>query len=158
MSGRFEGDVSPQEAWLALVQDGSAVLLDVRTPAEWDQVGIPDLSSLGRPLIQVDWQRFPPADRRRKFVAEVAARGITPSQPVFVICRSGVRSKAAGEALAGTGFVTFNVADGFEGKPVFPGSPVTSGGWKGAGLPWKKPQQSTPQRSTPLMSRELAMA
>jgi len=131
MPGRFGGDVSPQQAWQALAQDPDAVLVDVRTPKEWDQVGVPDLSSLGRPVVQVDWQHFPPEERSQKFVAEVAAQGITPEHHVFVICRSGVRSKAAGEALAGRGFTTFNVADGFEGKPS------TAGGWKRAGLPYR---------------------
>ena len=131
MPGRFGGDVSSQQAWQALAQDPAAVLVDVRTPKEWDQVGVPDLSSLGRPVIQLDWQRFPPDERPQKFTAAIAAQGVTPEHHVFVICRSGARSKAAGEALAGCGYTTFNVADGFEGKPTIPG------GWKRAGLPYR---------------------
>jgi rhodanese-related sulfurtransferase len=42
-----------------LVADPEAVLIDVRTRAEWAYVGGPDLSSLKRPVIQVEWQQFP---------------------------------------------------------------------------------------------------
>ena len=43
----YAGDVSPTEAWAALQQDPRAVLVDVRTHAEWSYVGLPDLRSLG---------------------------------------------------------------------------------------------------------------
>ena len=34
-------DVSPREAWEALISDPEAHLVDVRTDAEWQYVGIP---------------------------------------------------------------------------------------------------------------------
>jgi rhodanese-related sulfurtransferase len=131
MPGRFGGDVSAQQAWQKLLENPAAVLVDVRTQAEWDDVGGPDLSSLGRPVVHVDWQGLSPAERAVKFASEVSAHGVGPEQPVFLICRSGVRSKAAGEVLAGRGYLTFNVADGFEGKPA-----TGRRGWKAIGLPW----------------------
>ncbi|MEI7605947.1 MAG: rhodanese-like domain-containing protein [Rhodospirillaceae bacterium] len=129
MSGQFGGDVSPQQAWEKLADNPAAVLVDVRTPDEWSHVGIPDISSLGRPLVKLDWQKFPPPEREIRFSAELAASGITPEQPVFLICRSGVRSRAAGEVLARHGYLAFNVAEGFEGK-------AGGKGWKALGLPW----------------------
>ena len=131
MTGQFAGDVSPQQAWQKLADNPAAVLVDVRTPDEWDHVGVPDVSSLGRPLVKLDWQKFPPPERERRFSAEFAASGITPEQPVFLICRSGVRSRAAGEVLARHGYLAFNVANGFEGKPG-----GATQGWKALGLPW----------------------
>ena len=78
MAGQFGGDVSPQQAWQGLVDNPAAVLVDVRTPDEWDHVGVPDVSSLGRPLVKLDWQKFPPPERENRFSAELAASGVTP--------------------------------------------------------------------------------
>ena len=58
----YAGDISATEAWDRLQNDPKAQLLDVRTVAEWNFVGLPDLSSLGRRVHCVEWQSFP--DRR----------------------------------------------------------------------------------------------
>ena len=36
-----------------------AVLVDVRTTAEWDQIGIPDLAEIGKDVVLIEWQRYP---------------------------------------------------------------------------------------------------
>ena len=62
MPGNFSGDVTPEQAWLALANDPNAVLVDVRTKAEWTYVGCPDLSTMSHQVNQillVEWQRFP---------------------------------------------------------------------------------------------------
>ena len=138
MAGRFVGDVSCQEAWRVLEGTERAVLVDVRTRAEWSYVGLPDLASLNRPVIQVEWQSFPSGERNPAFVDEVIARGVRPEQPVYLLCRSGVRSAAAAEALAARGYTTYNVADGFEGQLDATGHRGSRNGWKVAGLPWKQ--------------------
>ena len=138
MAGRFVGDVSCGEAWRALAGAENAVLVDVRTRAEWTYVGLPDLSSLKRPVIAVEWQSFPDGERNPDFVGELIARGVGTEQPVYLLCRSGVRSRAAAEALAARGYTTYNVTDGFEGPSDAAGHRGGSGGWKAAGLPWKQ--------------------
>ncbi len=138
MAGRFVGDVSCGEAWRALAESESAVLVDVRTRAEWSYVGLPDLSSLKRPVIQVEWQSFPGGERNPAFVDEVIARGVGPERPVYLLCRSGVRSRAAAEALAARGYTTYNITDGFEGQIDAAGHRGVGNGWKVAGLPWKQ--------------------
>ncbi|CAK0779972.1 creatinine amidohydrolase [Azospirillaceae bacterium] len=138
MAGRFVGDVSPEQAWQGLVADPKAVLVDVRTKPEWQYVGVPDMSSLNRSLIKVEWQVYPSMEKNRAFSSEIVAKGVKIDQPVFIICRSGIRSKAAAELLAGLGYVTYNVADGFEGQIDAAGHRGVSGGWKIAGLPWKQ--------------------
>ena len=55
----YAGDVSPEDAYAALAADDDAVLVDVRTTAEWSYVGLPDLSDLGKRVVCVEWQRFP---------------------------------------------------------------------------------------------------
>jgi rhodanese-related sulfurtransferase len=133
----FKGDVSPQEAWQGLAETPAAVLLDVRTSAEWTFVGGPDLASLEKSVFKIGWQSFPGMGRNESFVEDVKAAGITEDQPIYLICRSGVRSKAAGIELAEHGFTTYNIADGFEGQ-LAPNGHRGVGGWRTDGLPWKQ--------------------
>ena len=44
----YAGDITPEQAWTILRENPDAVLVDVRTDAEWRFVGVPDLSSLDR--------------------------------------------------------------------------------------------------------------
>jgi rhodanese-related sulfurtransferase len=136
MSGVFGGDVPPQEAWERLTAQPDAVLLDVRTQAEWVFVGGPDLSGLDRPVVQVEWQRFPGLTHNQGFVEDILAR-IATTQPIYIICRSGVRSRHAAEALAQVGYTTYNIADGFEGQ-INPAGHRGVGGWRALGLPWRQ--------------------
>lgn len=133
----FNGDVSPQEAWDSLAQTPNAVLIDVRTSAEWAFVGGPDLASLDKSVFKIDWQRFPGMGRNESFVEDVKAAGISRNQPIYLICRSGVRSKAAAIELAEQGYSTFNIADGFEGQ-LAPNGHRGVGGWRADGLAWRQ--------------------
>ena len=54
----YAGDVTPAEAYAAVTQGEGAVLVDVRTRAEWAYVGVPLLDGHHRPLL-VEWQRYP---------------------------------------------------------------------------------------------------
>ena len=56
----YAGDVAPDEAYAALAADEDAVLVDVRTRAEWTYVGVPDLDTRSASeVVFVEWQRFP---------------------------------------------------------------------------------------------------
>ncbi len=132
----YAGDKSVEETWRALREDSSAVLVDVRTRAEWNFVGVPDLRETGKELVTVEWQGFPDSTRNADFVAEVQQQ-VRPDQKVFLLCRSGARSRAAAIALTAAGFAAcFNVAGGFEGDLDAQKHRGASGGWKAAGLPW----------------------
>lgn len=132
----YAGDKSVEETWRALREDSSAVLVDVRTRAEWNFVGVPDLRETGRELVTVEWQGFPDSSRNPDFIEQVREH-VRPDQPVYLLCRSGGRSRAAAIALTGAGFATcYNVAGGFEGDLDVRKHRGTSGGWKAAGLPW----------------------
>ena len=48
MANGYAGDISPQEAWDLIQNNDQAVLVDVRTDAEWRFVGVPTLEELGR--------------------------------------------------------------------------------------------------------------
>ena len=138
MAGQFCGDRDSRQTWQGLRNDPKAVLVDVRTRAEWTYVGGPDLTDLGRPVIRVEWQSFPDGKRNPAFADEIAASGVTVDQPVYLICRSGVRSTAAAELLAGLGYTTYNVDNGFEGQLDPGGHRGTLNGWKLEGLPWRQ--------------------
>src|SRR3954468_9118350 len=52
-------DVSPQDTWDALCRDPEAALVDVRTDAEWNFVGLPDLSEAAKQPLLIPWQLYP---------------------------------------------------------------------------------------------------
>lgn len=136
-SGQFLGNMISTHVWRNLQRDAGAVLVDIRTRAEWTFVGGPDLSSLAKTVIQVEWQTFPSMERNPRFVRELQAQGVTPERPVYLICRSGIRSRDAAEFLAEWGYTAYNVADGFEG-PIDDDGHRGASGWRAEGLPWKQ--------------------
>jgi rhodanese-related sulfurtransferase len=133
--------VSVEETWTRLRSDAGSVLIDVRTGAEWAFVGLPDLSSLGKRPVLVEWQDFPGGQPNPAFVdrlvGALAPIDANKDSELFFLCRSGGRSLSAARAMAGAGYARCrNVADGFEG-PLDPNRHRgTLGGWKAKGLPW----------------------
>lgn len=139
MSGQYAGDVTSQEAWTMLERDPRAVLLDVRTDAEWRYVGVPDLSALEKRPLLVSWQEYPELNFNPDFVKEVASHGLDSDQPLLIICRSGVRSRHAAITLTARGYGRcYNVSDGFEGSHDKERHRGIQEGWKAAGLPWRQ--------------------
>jgi len=136
----YAGDVTPAEAWERLKAEAAAQLVDVRTGAEWNFVGVPDLSSLGRKLHCVQWQLFPSMARNEDFVAEArTALGGNTGTPVYFLCRSGGRSRAAAMAMSEAGYTRcFNIVGGFEGDLDPERRRGKTNGWKAAGLPWNQ--------------------
>lgn len=121
--------------WEALSSNPEAVLVDVRTQAEWSFVGTPDLSSIGKQVRLVEWTMYPAGSPNPHFVDQ-ATDGLDPNQPIYLVCRSGARSMAAGQTLEAAGFsTTFNVSAGFEGDLDDEGH--RHGGWKDS-LPWRQ--------------------
>lgn len=134
----YAGDVSPKEAWEILGQDRKAVLVDVRTNPEWAYVGVPDLRSLGKKTGFIGWQIYPQMQVDGDFVARVEQLlGGDTSAPVFFICRSGARSRAAAIAVTAAGYERcYNIAGGFEGDVDAEGHRGKTNGWKASDLPW----------------------
>jgi len=128
---------TPQETWDALRSNPAARLVDVRTQPEWTYVGVPDLSDTGNPIILLSWLVYPTNARNEAFASQLAAQGITPDTPLYLICRSGVRSLAAAEHLATLGYQScVNVQDGFEGPADEQRHRGRIAGWKASNLPW----------------------
>lgn len=140
----FAGDATPTESLDALQRNPSAQLIDVRTTAEWAYVGSPDLSSVARETIRIEWQVFPAMTVNADFVEtlgrELAARGLGKDAPLYFLCRSGVRSKAAAIAMTSAGYShCYNVVGGFEGPHDAERRRGAKAGWKADGLPWIQP-------------------
>jgi rhodanese-related sulfurtransferase len=134
----YAGDVTPQDAYAALAADEDAVLVDVRTTAEWSYVGLPDLSGIGKRVVCVEWQRFPDGAVNGDFVDQLQDVGLPDGAPIYFLCRSGVRSVAAAEAATAAGLgPAYNVLDGFEGPHDDQGHRSVAG-WKNTDLPWRQ--------------------
>lgn len=134
----YAGDITPRDAWQLLLDDPRAVLVDCRTEAEWNYVGIPDLTQLRRTVVLVEWQTYPDGALNPGFVAELRRKGIADDAPVAFLCRSGHRSIGAAEAATAAGVQqAFNVLDGFEG-PLDAYGHRGVAGWRAEGLPWRQ--------------------
>lgn len=113
--------VAPAEA-AALAGTHSVTLVDVRTPIEWADTGIPSGART------VSWGQPDFVQRMLDLVAG------DRNAPVVLICRTGNRSARAMAALREGGFTQVrHVAEGMAGGPNGPG-------WLARGLPvedWK---------------------
>jgi len=135
----YAGDLTPQQTWDMLSEFPKAQLIDVRTNAEFVYVGNPDLSALNKEVVQVYWQVFPDMDVNSDFIAEIGETISDKETPLLLICRSGVRSLYAAEALTAAEYKEcYNIAGGFEGDKNPQGHRGGVNGWKVAGLPWKQ--------------------
>lgn len=137
----YAGDLTSADAWKVLAADENAMLVDVRTRAEWTFVGTPDLQDIGKTAALIEWQRFPEMDVNAGFVDQVAEalreRGASPDTPVFFLCRSGARSRSAAIAMTSAGLsAAYNISDGFEGPQDANRHRGGVAGWKATGLPW----------------------
>jgi rhodanese-related sulfurtransferase len=132
-------NVAPTVTWEALQADANAQLVDVRTDAEWNFVGVPELGAAGKQAILIPWQVYPTMQRNPGFEDNLQQAGLTAEHRIYFICRSGARSMAAAQAAQAAGFPhVFNVADGFEGPPDVQGHRGGTAGWKAEGLPWRQ--------------------
>ncbi len=138
MDKTYAGDVEPADSYAALRAAPEAVLVDVRTNAEWSYVGLPDLSQIGKRVIPIEWQHFPDGRQNETFLEQLRQAGVAEGAAIYFLCRSGVRSAAAARAATAAGLgPAYNVSDGFEG-PLDHDGHRTVAGWKAAGLPWRQ--------------------
>jgi rhodanese-related sulfurtransferase len=129
----YAGGVSPVEAW-QLVQQGAALLVDVRSGEERKFVGhVPE-------SVHVPWATGTALTRNPRFVRELEAKLAKDGGKeavALLLCRSGKRSALAAEAAAKAGFTrVFNVLEGFEGEIDAHQHRGGGDGWRFHGLPW----------------------
>ena len=151
-------NVDVAATWQALESHVRSQLIDVRTRAEWTYVGIPDLGSLSKRAVLVEWQTFPDQTIDPRFVErlarELSALGVKLDDDLFFICRSGGRSLAAAKEMAAMGYrACHNVTGGFEGPLDDERHRGIAGGWKAAGLPWQQGYEDGRSKSHDTESR-----
>ena len=67
----YAGDLDPQKAWNLLEQNKDCYLVDCRTNAEWNYVGVPDLNSIGKNVLFIEWQTYPLMEKNNNFLQEI---------------------------------------------------------------------------------------
>ena len=88
-------------------------LIDTRSDVEWKTTGIPDLSSINKEAILINWgpvldQTF--FEQYKKFLLN----SFNQKDSLFFICRSGSRSLMAAQLAIKFGFKnSFNIFEGF---------------------------------------------
>lgn len=138
----------PRDAAEMISRDGARTLfVDVRTRAEMMFTGWAPAIDGHVPFVEVtefwDWDdkegRYR-LDANPVFSQSVerllAAKGLSKSDRVILMCRSGDRSARAVDKLAEAGFTqVYSQYEGFEGD-ASPYGQRTVNGWKNAGLAW----------------------
>ena len=120
-------------------------ILDVRTPGEYIFVGHAPMA-LNIPIkflkTEINPKNMHPVmPLNENFVGEVKKK-YTETDTIMVMCRSGSRSAAAINILAGAGFKhVYNIIDGFEGDTLNVPASYNNGkrivnGWRNSGAPW----------------------
>ena len=126
----YAGDVTPQLAFRWL-QQGAAVLVDVRTDAEREWVGcVPG-------AVPLAWKQWPGMAMNGGFDEGIRA-AVPAGKKAVLLCRSGVRSIAAARRAAELGLEAYNILEGFEGDADEQGHRGCKGGWRFHGLPWRQ--------------------
>lgn len=138
--------VSAAEAYrLRQAHPGRVVLIDIRSSIEAGYVGEPDTVDIQVPYVEPELGA--PAGssvklrRNPAFVEQVKAALAKLDRPadattILLLCRSGLRSAIAADALAAAGLApVYTIVDGFEGD-VGPGGRRDVNGWKNVGGPW----------------------
>lgn len=137
MTGQYKGDVTPEEAWDLLSKNEDAVLVDVRTLAEWKCVGEPDLSSISKNTVYIEWVSFPDRIPNANFLSHLMEAVPNKDASVYFLCRTGVRSIGAAIAATEAGYQnSYNILDGFEGAADEKGHRGRKTGWQALDLPW----------------------
>lgn len=132
-SAATANDTLPVREAFARADRGELTLIDIRSPQEWHDTGIP---ASARPLSMYD------RDFLRKLNGIIAA---TDGRPVAFICATGGRSAWLTQALAARGMADLlDVPEGMLGSSAGPG-------WLRAGLP-VRPYDGPGARRTPTFS------
>ena len=135
----YAGDLTPQAAWTLLQEKPEALLVDVRTLPEWQFIGLPELSSLGKKPLCLSWKFYPTFETNGDFIAQLMREVTDKQTPLLFLCRSGGRSLDAAVAATEAGYAeAYNIAGGFEGEPDGQGHRGTTNGWKADNLPWEQ--------------------
>lgn len=130
----YAGALTPQEAYTLLQNNPKVKLVDVRTTAERDWIGRPNIAPDQH--IAVQWNLYPGGTPNPDFLPQLSQVADKDSVLLF-LCRGAVRSRHAAKLATENGYAnSFDVLEGFEGEKDADGHRKTVNGWCKAGLPW----------------------
>ena len=135
---KYKRNLLPKMAVDRLNENPEAVLIDVRTSAEYKYVGFPENSILipwfDEPDLNSDPSAFCKAVNNH-----LSDRSDILSTELILICRSGFRSNEALKCLQSNGFTCVShVASGFEGDLDENDHRGNLNGWRNDGMPWSQ--------------------
>ena len=130
--------ITASAAWRWLQSDSTIRLIDIRSTQEFLFVGHP-VGAVHVPYIdEPDWEPNPCFTAQvRDLLPVVVDLKVKREDLIFLICRSGERSKAAGQVLIEAGVDNvFSSIDGCEGPLNEHAHRSGISGWRYDGLPW----------------------
>lgn len=134
----YKRNLLPKMAIDRLNANPEAVLIDVRTSAEYKYVGFPENSIL------IPWFDEPDLNSDPSAFCEAVNNHLSDrsdilSTELILICRSGFRSNEALKCLQSNGFTCVShVASGFEGDLDENDHRGNLNGWRNDGMPWSQ--------------------
>jgi rhodanese-related sulfurtransferase len=135
---KYKRNLLPKMAVDRLNENPEAVLIDVRTSAEYKYVGFPENSIL------IPWFDEPDLNSDPSAFCEAVNNHLSDrsdilSTELILICRSGFRSNEALKCLQSNGFTCVShVASGFEGDLDENDHRGNLNGWRNDGMPWSQ--------------------
>ena len=103
----------------------------------------PHWNRLAKSPVLIEWPTYLSGGAASHFAsvlrAELEQRGLGENAPLFFICRSGSRSRAAAITMTAAGFANcYNIGPGFEGPLDAAGHRNVVAGWRVSGFPWSQ--------------------
>ncbi|CAL2241976.1 unnamed protein product [Prunus armeniaca] len=116
-----------RSAYAKLGDDANAQLLDIRSPAEFRQVGTPDVRGLGKKAVPIVYK----GEDKPAFLKKLSLKFKEPENTtLFVLDKFDGNSELVAELVTVNGFkAAYAIKDGAEGPR----------GWVNSGLPWTPP-------------------
>ncbi len=141
MSNTELRNIAPKQAFQLMHDDPRTVLIDIRSSMEFLFVGHP-VGAVHIPWIdEPDWVVNPHfvTEVRKLMLGGAVCDSEEGCAPIILICRSGKRSKEAGNALLQDGLKNiYHIDEGFEGELDESHHRSTVGGWRYHKLPWEQ--------------------
>jgi len=98
-------------AALKMLEVDDTMLVDVRTEAEWQEVGVIDMP---HKVILLSLLLGQDRELNLNFLSDLQQLGLPLSTKLIFLCKSGGRSAHAANMAAGLGYECYNVADGYD--------------------------------------------
>ena len=138
-------EIKSSQAWKLLEQNKNNVLIDVRTIAEFNFVGIADLKTINQESVLLPWRNYPDMAIDSEFnkkLIEILEDKIPDHNnkevKLLFMCRSGVRSLEAANSVSSLQYSCYNIINGFEGAVDKDNHRGNINGWKALELPWRQ--------------------